>query len=156
MSVSKTFFAYHWERMLIELVCELTKLTSMVADTKHSKRLPSNVCLFGRGFTPCLLFQNPLFNLYQDKPRVQHAAKWGIPLLKSLSLNYYKFILDACAKRKAENSCFILCSVFQGWISPYKFLVPCLSLRVKFTNQQINEKSFRDKHAFVCYLLLSI
>ena len=25
--------------------------------------------------------------------------------------------------------------VIQGWISPYKFLVPCLSVRVKFTNQ---------------------
>ena len=23
----------------------------------------------------------------------------------------------------------------QGWISPYKFLVPCLSVRVKCTNQ---------------------
>ena len=27
------------------------------------------------------------------------------------------------------------CSLSQGWISPYKFLVPCLSARVKFTNQ---------------------
>ena len=32
-------------------------------------------------------------------------------------------------------SWFVVCHRIQGRISPYKFLVPCLSVRVKFTNQ---------------------
>ena len=44
----------------------------------------------------------------------------------------------------------------QGRISPYKFLAPCLSVRIEFTNQQTNEKSrtFRATHGFLSYLLL--
>ena len=44
----------------------------------------------------------------------------------------------------------------QGRISTYKFLVPYLSMRVKFTNQENNGKSrtLRINMVFVCYLLL--
>ena len=34
-----------------------------------------------------------------------------------------------------EVSIAAISSIDQGRISPYKFLVPCLSVRVKFTNQ---------------------
>ena len=41
----------------------------------------------------------------------------------------------------------------QRWISPYKFLVPCLSLRVKFTSQQINGKSRTSETNMVLYVI---
>ena len=41
----------------------------------------------------------------------------------------------------------------QGWISPYKFLVPCMSLRAKFTNQQINGKSRTSETNMVLYVI---
>ena len=44
----------------------------------------------------------------------------------------------------------------QGRISPYKFLVPCLSVRVNSQTNKLMEKSrtLGTKMVFVCYLLL--
>ena len=44
----------------------------------------------------------------------------------------------------------------QGPISPYKFLVPCLSVRVKSQTNKLIEKSrtLGTKMVFVCYLFL--
>ena len=52
-------------------------------------------------------------------------ASLGSLASKNQSVAWY-----ACEASLGKERC-----VRQGWISPYKFLVPCLSVKVKFTKQ---------------------
>ena len=49
--------------------------------------------------------------------------------------------------------CFPKDCIIPGSVAKFKFLVPCLSLRAKFTNQQINGKSRTSEANMVLYVI---
>ena len=75
--------------------------------------------------------------LQRNEQEIQGNVEREIKKLKFYISQISSFVADEDyekLKRLLEPSR-LLCQGSQGRISPYKFLAPCLSVRVKFTNQ---------------------